>query len=356
MLIISHIIVFFLTISIIIIAHELGHYFIARYFKVPVHDFSLGFGKIIWQKYKTKQIDKTNFQIRLLPLGGFVNLDLSSNYKLWQRSLIILAGPIFGVVFGLVLLIMSLQIGFKIQKPEIYQIAPNSPASQAKVQSKEVIIAINDHKINHLGELYMFLLKDLNYKGSFTLTTTDKKSQNGEFKKYKIEYELNKLLNEEDPIKKFGIIPYKLETELARSLHTKLFNLSFIDAFYYALSTGYLIFIMTFIILYKIILGILPLSMLVGPLGVAVITKKSLAAGFAIFLYLIGSMSIGFSAINLLPIPGLDGSQLVYNSIEKITGKPISSPLQILLRDLSIAFLIVMSGLVLSNDLERLIF
>lgn len=355
MQILSHVVIFIFTLGIIIFAHELGHYFAARYFKVSVHDFSLGFGKILWQRFTSKQSDKTNFQVRLFPIGGFVNLDLSSKHRLLHRSLIIIAGPVFGLVFGLLVLVLSLQIGFKIQKPEIYQVAKNSPAELAKVQPGEVIIAINNNKINHLGEFFIFLLKDLNTQGSFIITTTDKTAKNGELRTYKIDYDLNKLFDEDDPIKKFGIIPYKLETDLEKELHTSLFKHGFIESFTYALSYGYLMFMMTFIIIYKIIVGILPISMLTGPLGVAIITKQAAATGLALFLYLIGSMSIGFSAINLLPIPGLDGGQLVYDGIEKITGKTISPPLQILLRDLSIAALIIFSGIILANDLEKFI-
>lgn len=92
----------------LIILHEFAHYIVARICGVKVIEFSIGFGKRIFQK----EINKTIYTLRLVPLGGYVNLkgldeknsDLDSytSVSIWKRMLIILAGGIINILFGLI--------------------------------------------------------------------------------------------------------------------------------------------------------------------------------------------------------------------------------------------------------------
>ena len=91
----------------LIILHEFGHYIVARICGVKVEEFSIGFGKKIFQKER----NKTVYTLRLVPLGGYVNLkgldekntdpDSYTSVSIWKRMLIILAGSIINIIFGL---------------------------------------------------------------------------------------------------------------------------------------------------------------------------------------------------------------------------------------------------------------
>lgn len=349
MKIFGYILTFLITVSIIVIIHEFGHYLAARYFNIKVKKFSIGFGKVILKQHS--KLMNTELQFRILPVGGFVECDLSQNHPIWQRSLITLAGPLFSLISGMIFLCICLQIGFELQQPVIDKITPNSLAAEAKMQPDEIIQSINNRKVHHWGEFYLWLLKDLSFQGGFNIKT--KSISTDSYKTYNITYKLNELLNKQDPIERLGIIPLRPKTLAEQKPHLFMFKLSLYEALSYTLSFTWFLVMMTFVIFYKLLAGIIPLSMLTGPLGIAVLSKKAYLAGFNIYLYLLGTMSIHFAALNLFPVPGLDGSQLIYDLIEKVRGQMISPPVQILLRNLTISILIILMGIVLAYDLER---
>lgn len=92
----------------LVIIHEGGHFIIAKLCKVKVNEFSVGFGKKLLQK----QWKETKYSLRLIPLGGYVNMEGEdeasdkegsfSKAKLWKRFAIVFAGPIVNILFGLI--------------------------------------------------------------------------------------------------------------------------------------------------------------------------------------------------------------------------------------------------------------
>lgn len=92
----------------LIILHEFAHYAVARLCNVKVNEFSVGFGKKILQR----KVDGTVYSLRLIPLGGYVNLkgldeknsdpDSYTSVSIWKRMFIILAGSIANILFGIV--------------------------------------------------------------------------------------------------------------------------------------------------------------------------------------------------------------------------------------------------------------
>lgn len=96
---------FIITISIIVVVHELGHYFVARFFNIDIDNFSIGFGRILIRK----KLKNTYFCLRAIPLGGFVSFSkvtrnkgdiLFDNAKLYKRFLVVLAGPLINFIFA----------------------------------------------------------------------------------------------------------------------------------------------------------------------------------------------------------------------------------------------------------------
>ena len=93
---------FIITISLVVIVHEFGHFIVAKIFNVSIEKFSVGFGKVLYKK----QFGLTEFSLRLIPLGGFVkfyeeskikDLNLFKDISLLKRSLIVLAGPLINL-------------------------------------------------------------------------------------------------------------------------------------------------------------------------------------------------------------------------------------------------------------------
>lgn len=105
----------------LIFIHEGGHFIVAKLCKVKVKEFSIGFGKIIWQKQKKE----TKYTLRLIPLGGFCNMEGEaeesneegsfSKASVWKRMAIILAGATVNILFGILvyfLIISTVAIQF----------------------------------------------------------------------------------------------------------------------------------------------------------------------------------------------------------------------------------------------------
>lgn len=151
-------ITFILTISIIVLVHEYGHYCVARFFNIEVDNFSIGFGKVLVQK----RIKGTNFCVRAIPLGGFVafsqEIKEKSNIafdkaKLFQRSLVILAGPSINFIFAFLLIIIIVSGPQKQIIPTLTHIQDNSFAESIGMKEEDVLTHINGDPVLSVTQL-----------------------------------------------------------------------------------------------------------------------------------------------------------------------------------------------------------
>lgn len=162
---------FVIVLSIIVFVHEFGHYYVAVLNKVKVETFSIGFGKEIlgWSDKRG-----TRWKICILPFGGYVKmfgeenfstqkkipLNLAkyafSNKKIYQRFLIVLAGPLANFIFGIIgfALIYSL-IGKIYVPPIINNVEKNSPAFIAGLIKDDEVIKIDNNKIKSFNDIGM---------------------------------------------------------------------------------------------------------------------------------------------------------------------------------------------------------
>ncbi|MCL2859654.1 MAG: site-2 protease family protein [Oscillospiraceae bacterium] len=102
--------------GVLIIIHEFAHYLAARLCKVHVLEFAIGFGKKIYSKEK----NGTKYTLRIIPLGGFVSLkgadepnddvDSYTRASIWKRIVILLAGGLLNILFGLVVYFVLIMI------------------------------------------------------------------------------------------------------------------------------------------------------------------------------------------------------------------------------------------------------
>ena len=145
---------FIVALSILVVIHEFGHYWVARRCGVKVHKFSVGFGKALWSK-----TDKhgTEFVFAALPLGGYVKMldsreqDVSDDEKpfsfdqqsLTKRIAIVSAGPVANLLFAIFAYWLILVVGVPGTKPIIDEVTKGSPAALAKLEAGDELIAIN---------------------------------------------------------------------------------------------------------------------------------------------------------------------------------------------------------------------
>ncbi len=146
---------FLLTIGILVVVHEYGHFLAARLCGVKVLRFAIGFGQPLYTRVFGK--DKTEFVIAMIPLGGYVKMldereapvvdvELARTYNrqnVWKRSAIVIAGPIANLLLAILLYWVLLMSGIPGMKPMLGDVPEKSPAAQASLKSGEVITKVN---------------------------------------------------------------------------------------------------------------------------------------------------------------------------------------------------------------------
>ncbi len=161
--IVSSLFPFVILLSLLIFIHEWGHFIVARLCGVRVEVFSLGFGK----KLLKKKWGDTTYCLSLVPLGGYVKMfgdqygkevpekdkDVAFlNKKLWQRTAVVLAGPLMNLVLAVFILAGLAIYGNKRVHPVVGEVAPSSLAEQVGFKAGDHIISVNDQAIKSLGE------------------------------------------------------------------------------------------------------------------------------------------------------------------------------------------------------------
>ena len=149
------IIAFIISVGLLITFHEFGHFSVARFFDIKVLRFSIGFGRPIYTRHFGR--DRTEFTICLLPLGGYVKMlddregtvvqqEKAREFNgkpLWQRFLIVLAGPFFNFIFAIIAYSLIYTIGINALKPIIGHVETKSIASSSGFAEGQEILSIN---------------------------------------------------------------------------------------------------------------------------------------------------------------------------------------------------------------------
>jgi len=168
---------FILAIALLVMVHELGHYWIARWCGVKVLRFSVGFGKPLYIK---KFIGgETEWVISAIPVGGYVKMlderegeaeehELHRAFNrqpVVQRMAIVVAGPVANLLLAVVLYWVLFMHGVQGLKPVLGEIAPQTPAAVAQLRAQETILSINGEPVPSWQDMRWILL-DLAFQGA----------------------------------------------------------------------------------------------------------------------------------------------------------------------------------------------
>jgi len=321
------------VLALLIVVHELGHFLAARTQGIRVSKFSIGFGPVLWRY----QGPETEYALRAIPLGGFVGFpdedpdsnipaddpDLLQNRPLWDRAIVISAGVIANLIFAYLLLVLQLGIvgipdGIRYQAgvviPQI--MSETSPAAQAGIKAGDVVVAIDSQPLpasktaiptlmgriqEHPGQRLALTLQ----RGAqqLTVSVTPEPGSDG---KGRIGVQL---FPNGMPIYRRPHHPLELFT-LAATEFQNIFE--------------------------QIIQG---LGLLVthfrdtaaqvsGPVKIVEIGANIAQADAFSLLPFAAFISINLAIINILPLPALDGGQLLLLAVEGVRGKPLPTAFQ----------------------------
>lgn len=349
---------FLLVLGVLIFVHELGHFLFAKAFGVRVLTFSLGFGT----RVVGRQWGETEYLISAFPLGGYVKMygeepgaevapeerERSFAHKPgWQRFLIVFAGPLFNMLFA-VLLFFAMYAAVGLPEPVdsgvIGTVQADSVAQRAGLLPGDTILAIDGERIASWLQI-SGLIRDSGGK-KITLEV----QRGGERLQIEVRPEVLPVHNffgeEVERRYMIGIEPRQELHYVSVSLGTSM-QAALVQTWYLSELTVQAIV--------KLIQRIVPASELGGPIRIAEIAGQQMAAGWLDFLSFMGLLSINLGILNLLPIPVLDGGHLVFLSLEMLRRRPLSERSMEISQRIGIALLGTLMIFVFYNDIVRLV-
>ena len=202
---------FFVALGILITFHELGHYWVARYFGVRILKFSIGFGRTI-----IKRVDKhgTEWALSAIPLGGYVKMldendtgashcspDSFQAQSVWRRFAIVAAGPLFNLFLAVFLYAIINLTGTSEPAALIGTPAAQTSASRSGLESGDRIVAVNQMATDSWPQVRWALLQEMGSSRSVEITI-DRNGQN-----FEKTLELPSLddLSKQDPLGQVGL-------------------------------------------------------------------------------------------------------------------------------------------------------
>lgn len=328
----TYLFAFVFVLSLVVVIHEGGHFYVARLCGVHVTDFSIGFGRELWSRVDKKG---TRWKICAIPLGGYVKMlgdeDAASAKSsvdniqedmikytfmaqpLWKRAAIIFAGPGMNYVFAIVLLTgMIFALGEVIAPPVVGEVKADSPAAEAGLEKGDRILSINGEAVAEFTDIQR-IVRITEFEKPLSIVL----DRNGTEKKVSL---LPRVMEGAD----YPIIGVTQSVEVMRVNN----DLNIFQSFGLAVRDVYRMTKDTLIYLGQVLFKHRSAKDMRGPLGIAEASGDALQGGWISLLMFIVQISIAVGFMNLLPVPVLDGGHLAFYIVEAIRGKPLPEKAQ----------------------------
>ncbi|HML66947.1 MAG TPA: M50 family metallopeptidase [Clostridia bacterium] len=329
-----------LLLSLLVMIHELGHYFAGRALGFSILEFSIGMGPKLLKK---KDKHGTEFSLRAFPIGGMcrfegedenvVNEKSFNAQKVWKRIIVVLAGPITNLVFAILLAFVTLS-AFGDFMPAIYEVNQSSPAEAAGMQAGDVITEIDGKPVRFYFQTVDMILavesKDL----------TIGVLRNGAEK----ELYLKNIYNEAQGKNLIGVT---ITTERMKfgAGESALRSVNYVTA----------TLVETFRFLGRALQGNASSSDAAGPVAIVAIISEAVRSSGETVLRQLVLISASLGIMNLLPIPAMDGGRLVFMIIEVIRGKAISQEKEGMVHFVGLILLFGLIIFLTFNDVSNLL-
>jgi len=346
---------FIIVLGVLIFAHELGHFLVAKAIGVRVLKFSLGFGP----RLIGKKVGDTDYMISAFPLGGYVKL-LGDNpedeipkeeraisflsQKNWKKISIAAAGPIFNILLAVMALWIVFMRGVPIPDPVVGNVIDGYPAKAAGILVGDTIVAINNKPIDNWEDM----AKEIEASDGEDLKVMVRR--NGEELNFVIKPIIGETTDRFLSPKK----TYMIGIGQSDSYH--IVQYSPLPAFIEGAKATGIIVKLTYQAIGKMFTGAISIDNIGGPILIAKISREAAEEGIATFLGFIGLISINLGILNLLPVPVLDGGHILFFTIEAIIRKPISIKIKEVALQIGLTLLVILMALAFYFDILRLIF
>lgn len=435
---------FLVTISVVVVFHEWGHYIAARFYGVKVERFSLGFGKVL-----LKRTDKrgTEWAISMWPLGGYVMPQAEPNlaapdYQVgqsiiektsWQRIVIYAAGPAFSFLLGIIIYSGFNWVGTYEPVANLAEPPSHTAAAKAGVQSGDRLLAINGQEVASWTQAVEELMEPMTLGQGVELTlegpSSSQRQLTLQFEKHEGSFERVNLLQEAGlmlqaprpflsriiaggPAEQAGLrandiilrvneqtissapqllslikehpeqtlnlsvlrdnVPVSLQitpmrfvtqegetigriqAEIGAQYEEVLVRFGLLDGVVKAVNKTWDTAWFSLRMMFKMLTGEVSIKNISGPVTIADYSGKVASYGLDRFIQFIALISISIGVLNLLPIPGLDGGQMVINFIEMVRNRPLSEEVTGTISRIGYSLLLLLMIFAFSNDISRL--
>lgn len=358
------IIIFIVILTILVLIHEAGHFFVARKFGIKVEEFGVGLPPRAWGK----KIGETIYSINWLPVGGFVKLygeDEAGGGKIsikshpstslrasksrnfaskpaWQRALVVVAGVVMNFILAVVVISYIFTQGVVVPTGvvKIDEIMPGSPAESANLQAGDVILEVDSQSVHKISEVQK------NIQG-------------------KVEEEVKLKIKRADKIQDLSL---KTKKEVADGRTIGIIGVRLADSekkyypwyqapFYGTVEALRLSWLtlsgLVGMLGGWIIHGSVPQDV-AGPVGVAQITGEAIKVGLNALFFYIALLSLNLAILNVLPIPALDGGRLFFILIELVSGKRVNPHIERYAHTIGMVILLALIALITLRDISRI--
>ncbi len=334
----------------LVILHEFGHFILAKAVGIRVDTFSIGFPPRLFGK----KIGDTDYCVSAIPLGGYVKMagmidesmdkegikgepDEFMSKPIWQRMLVIAAGPLFNILLTVVLIsviVFHQGIGQAVG-PVIGNLMENSPAAQAGLLPEDRIVRIDGQPIQSWEELSATI-----HQAKETPLLVEWERGN--------ELMQATITPQYDQVQGYAVIGIQAKTVIVP-----------VGGLWPALKFGFVGTWENAVLIVRsfgqLITGKLAFrENIAGPVGIVRIIGETARMGFIPILTLTAIISLSLGLINLFPIPALDGGHLLLLLGEGIKGKPFSVKVRLVWQQVGMALLLALMLFVIYNDVAKL--
>lgn len=399
---IGSVILAILILLVMITVHEFGHYIAGKIFHFKINEFSIGFGPALY-KHRSKKTDEL-FAVRLIPLGGYCAFagedgleeenesdEVSSseaqdtaeskkeedksgwftNRPCWQRIIVLVAGALMNYLLALLLITIGM-LSYGQTMVAVYEMAPaEAYPAEYSLQDYDILLEIEGKSLYLTTDIAQ-ALKDRKEGDRVEMEISRavgfEKTVDPETGATKISYDhrermtVEVILRSDVNVKNsadfsslwdaLGIKYYEASetTTEGYALASSVFHFGFFESLGRSFIYSFKIAGSIFRVLGELLTGKLGLSAFGGPITTITMTSQVASRGFRYFLEIAGYIGVNLAVFNLLPIPALDGSKVVFTAIEWIRGKPVNRKVEAIIH--AVGFILLLGFAVLVDILQ----
>lgn len=323
--------------GVLVAVHELGHYFVAKSFGMRVDEYSLGFGPSLF----SHMFGETLYSVRIIPLGGYVRLRGMDGQKsddpreypnrpVWQRFLVILAGPVMNLVLAFILFVIALgPVGTPTATTTIQHLIAHYPAHAAGLRPGDRIVAIDGHSITHGSAISTIVARHAHQVIRVAVMRGHQRLQ------FFIHPRYDKSLKQ-----------YLIGIQMG----LRVVHLGVINSLKGGVTQTVGLSGAWFKALYGLVTGHHRFD-LMGPVGIAVTVGRAAKAGWYWLVTLGAVLSVNLALFNILPVPVLDGSKLFLLGVEGVRRRAMNPEREGMIHMVGMAFLLLFVIFVTYHDI-----